>query len=154
MIDVKVSGVDDVIKELEKLTNETDTIMKRTVYNGMKVVADTMNAKVKALKTTKDYKSKGKRYLTENEKKGLVESFGVTPISNRGYTYDAKAGFDGYNEYVKSHPANPMIANFANRGTSYMKAQPFISQTKRAAESKAYEYMKEALNEEIKKRTT
>ena len=115
----------------------------------MEVVADKMRAETEALKTSKQYKTKEKRYCTENEKKGLVESFGVTPIGSRNYIYDAKAGFDGYNEHIKSKPANPMIANFVNRGTSYMRAQPFINRTKRAAETQAYQAMQDELNKVI-----
>lgn len=150
-VEVSMNGLDDAIRMLQKLTDDVDPIFKRTLYKGMDVVADTMRESVKALKT--DKVKKGKRYCTVNEKKGLIESFGVTPIKFRDGVYDVKAGFDGYNEYIKSHPANPMIANFVNRGTSYMKAQPFISRTERAARLKSIDAMTKALDEEIKKRT-
>jgi len=144
------SGIDELIKELERYTEGAEEYMKYVVYDGMEVVADAMRAEVEGLKTSKQYKTKGKRYCTENERKGLVESFGVTPISARNYIFDANAGFDGYNEYVRSEPANPMIANFINRGTSYMRAQPFINRTKRVAETKAVEAMQKSLDDVIK----
>lgn len=145
-VSVSHSGIYELVKQLEKYTNYTDKYMRAIVYDGMEVVADAMRAEVEGLKTSKQYKTKGKRYCTENEKKGLIESFGVTPIGARNYVYDANAGFDGYNEHIKSEPANPMIANFINRGTSYMKAQPFINRTKRVAETKAVEAMKQTLD--------
>jgi HK97 gp10 family phage protein len=149
-VQVSHSGIYDLVKELEKYTQNTDGHMRMVVYKGMEVVADKMRSEVEGLKTSKQYKTKGKRYCTENEKKGLVESFGVTPISARNYIFDANAGFDGYNEYVRSEPANPMIANFINRGTSYMRAQPFINRTKRVAETKAVEAMQKSLDDVIK----
>lgn len=148
-VQVSHSGIYDLVKELERYTQNTDGHMKMVVYKGMEVVADKMRAETESLKTSKQYKTKGKRYCTENEKKGLIESFGVTPIGARNYIYDAKAGFDGHNEHIKSEPANPMIANFVNRGTSYMRAQPFINRTKRAAETQAYQAMQDELNKVI-----
>lgn len=148
-VTVQLSGISDLVKELERYTQNTDGHMRMVVYKGMEVVADKMRSEVEGLKTSKQYKTKGKRYCTENEKKGLIESFGVTPIGARNYVYDAKAGFDGYNEHIKSEPANPMIANFVNRGTSYMRAQPFINRTKRTAETQALQAMQDELNKVI-----
>lgn len=148
-VQVSHSGIYDLVKELEKYTQNTDEHMRMVVYKGMEVVADKMRSEVEGLKTSKQYKTKGKRYCTENEKKGLIESFGVTPIGARNYVYDANAGFDGYNEHIKSEPANPMIANFVNRGTSYMRAQPFINRTKRTAETQALQAMQDELNKVI-----
>lgn len=146
------SGIYELIQQLEKITDCADEYLPWIVYDGMEVVADKMRSEVEGLKTSKQYKTKGRRYCTENEKKGLIESFGVTPISrnfNADDAYDANAGFDGYNEHIKSNPANPMIANFINRGTSYMKPQPFISRTKRVAETQAVQAMQKRLNDAI-----
>lgn len=153
MVEVKTTGIEDTIKEFEKLVRDEEVIFKRTMYPGVKVVADYMRSQIKSLKTTKHYKAKGKRYATENEIKGLIESMGVTPIRKYGDDYDANVGFDGYNQHVRTKPANQKIANFINRGTSYMKAQPFLTRTKSATQAQAIEAMREAMDEEITKRT-
>lgn len=157
---VVLFGFDDFIRELQRIENDNDEIMRALVKDGINVVADTMKAQIEALKTTKDDKYVGKtkkRYATRGEKEGLIESMGYTHIDVREDIYNAKVGFDGYNntitkKYPKGQP-NPMIAHFIDRGTSYMIAQPFIDKTKRKAKANALDAMQQALDREINSRT-
>ena len=160
IVRITTFGIDDLVAELQRIENSTDDIMRSVVKDGVNVVADTMKAQLRALKTTKDDKYVGKtskRYATKNEKEGLIESMGYTHIDLRDDVYNAKVGFDGYNntktkKYPKGQP-NPMIANFIDRGTSYMIAQPFITKTKNLAKANALDKMQQALDREITKRT-
>ena len=114
MVKVTTIGINDFIAELQRIESSTDEILRDVVKDGINVVADTMKAQLKALKTTKDDKYVGKtskRYATNNEKQGLIESMGYTHIDMREDIYNAKVGWDGYNEtktkkYPKGQP-NP-----------------------------------------------
>ena len=160
VVKITTFGIDDLIAQLQNIENSTDDIMRAVVKEGINVVADTMKAQIRALKTTKDDKYVGKtskRYATKNEKEGLIESMGYTHIDVREDVYNAKVGFDGYNDtktkkWPKGQP-NPMIANYINRGTSYMIPQPFIDQTKSKSKANAIQTMQDALDREITKRT-
>lgn len=150
---VNVSGLDDLLLSLEKLS-DTDAF-KPVVYKGAGVVADVMKQKLAGLKTTSDKaKSSAMRYCYDSDKKVLMEAMGITPIKN-DESVNAKVGFDGYytNSRGEQRPV-PLLANSVNAGTSFMYRQPFINQTKRGAEVTAVQSMsaetQKLINKEIK----
>lgn len=165
--DVRVStvGLDDLVKELERLESPSDVVMfcEDTVYAGVNVMADYMRSQLKNLKTqSKENHRKDKRYAYDIEKQALLDSLGYTPVkqfgSNLAY-FDSNVGFDGYTPYKRpdlakrQYRSNQMIANSINRGTSFMIAQPFISRAKRAGQTKVIEAMRAELEKYIKSRT-
>lgn len=162
MVKITTFGIDDFIAQLQRIENDTDPIMREVMKDGINEVADVMKAQLRGLKTVDDKTwkktlKKGKRYATRGEKEGLIESMGYTHTDLRESVYNAKVGFDGYNKtktkkYPKGQP-NPMIANFIDRGTSYMIPQPFISRTKSQSKAKALEKMQKRLDGEIQQRT-
>lgn len=153
---MKISGMTETLKMLEALNKNTPTTLEEVVLAGVGVVTDTMRDEIENLKTSSTRPKTGKRYPTPEEVEGLKESLGYTPIQWSGETVDSKAGFDGYNtssktkKYPNGH-ANQMIANSINKGTSFLTAQPFINNTKKAAQSKTLEVMQKRLDIEIAK---
>lgn len=157
--DVKFNtrGIDETVRMLEKLAGKDfcDDMCRDAVREGANVVADFMRSKIEKLKTTKSDTTgdkryrKDKRYCTENEKKGLLASMGWAPIEEKFGVYDSNVGFDGYNKFTSTHQANAKIANFINRGTTYMITQPFISQTRNAGVKQATEEMKKQIEYQI-----
>lgn len=155
-VKIKTSGLEELVKEFETLSNqrECDETFEEVVEAGANVVADYMRKQLEGLKTqSKANKRTDKRYATENEKKGLLESMGYAPVKKYGDEINSKIGFDGYNRHTRSQKANQLIANSINRGTSFMIAQPFVTRTKNAGQAKAIDAMSDALDAEIKKRT-
>ena len=155
---VKTSGLDDVVREFEKLADpkECETVFKAVCYEGTKVMADCMKSQINALKTTKQTKTNKneKRYCSEKEKAVLLKEMGVSPIRGDGDGYDAKVGFDGYYENSKGKQvAVQILANSVNHGTSFMHAQRFIDRTKRSGQAQSIDAMGDALDREIAKRT-
>ena len=68
------------------------------------IVADKVRSNIEALPTVTEaealsaYKEKRKTGLTQAQKKGLEEGFGISPMENdKGY-WNVKLGFDGYNK--------------------------------------------------------
>ena len=92
----------------------------------------------------------------DTQKKGLWESLGVTPLSDDGKGFlNVKVGFDGYNRmntkrWPKGQP-NQMIARSIERGTSFMKANPFVKRAVAQTQKRAKEAMSKAANREFEK---
>ena len=139
---MEVTGLDEVIKQLDNFTN--NSILKPMVYKGAGVVADEMKKQVNSLKTGR---TKTKHYISENDKRVLSEAMGIAPIKSDDKIH-TKVGFDGY--YINSRGQErpvPLLANSVNAGTSFMTAQNFVDKTARVTQSKVYEAMsKEADN--------
>lgn len=155
---VKTTGLNETVKELEKLLKNTDDIVEDVTRAGASVAADEMRTQIKLLRTDTGRQKEGtKRYARKVDVEGLLESLGYAPVQFDGTVADSNIGFDGYNrdkskKYPNGHP-NRMIANAINKGTSFMNAQPFINRTKRKAEKKCNAEMQKKLDEEIKKLT-
>lgn len=155
---VTVKGLTETVKMLEKIEKDTDSILEEALTEGGGIVTDTMRAELNQLKTSDEFQTgNGKRYCRPEEKKGLLDSLGYTPVRMKGTVFDINTGFDGYNsnvtkKYPKGH-ANQMIANAINKGTSFMIAQPFINRTRNKAKTDAVEEMQEKLDKEIERLT-
>ena len=68
--------------------------------------------------------------LSQEQKKGLLEGFGVSPIQNSDGYINVKIGFAGYNsvktkKYPKGQP-NALIARVTNSGSSYRQKTRFV----------------------------
>ena len=153
---IKIKGLEDTLKELERLNKNSPEMLEETVKAGVQIATDEMRKQINQLKTSEAKPKKGqKRYPTKKEVQGLKDSLGFTPVRWNDTLIDANAGFDGYNEQkTKKYPnghANQMIANSINAGTSFMQAQPFIRKAANAAKTSVLSEMQKKLNEEIER---
>jgi hypothetical protein len=155
-ITMKTTGMTEVIKELESITESTDGVMKQCVYMGAGEVADVMRAKLGNVRTqtSEDNKNRKKaRYPYAYEKQILQDNMGIAPITSKG-TINTKVGFDGYyiNKQGNKRPI-PLLANTVNAGTSFMKKQDFVSATARSARNACLDAMQKQLNKAIERLT-
>lgn len=155
---VTVKGLTETVKMLEKIESNTDEIIESSLIKGGAKVTDIMRSEINQLKTSDDYQpGDSKRYPRPEDKKGLQDSLGYTPVQMKGSKFDINTGFDGYNSHItKKYPkghANQMIANAINKGTSFLQAQPFINRTRSKARNEAVEEMQKELDKGIKKLT-
>lgn len=148
--------------QLGKLGDKTPEICGKAIYEGAKIVADEVAARLNALNTTtdkiamKNWKKQQPSYITQRAKDGLIESFGVTPMSrDKDGIYNVKLGFDGYNSVKtkrwRNGQPNAMIARACESGSSAMHKQPFFRESVQKTRKKAEARMAEILDEEIKK---
>lgn len=155
------SGLDEYEKMLAKLeTSESiQAVCGATIYAGADVVADQIRQGIDALPVV-DHRARGSESskiagLTSAQKKGLQESFGITPLSHEDGYYNVKLGFDGYNSVkTKKYPSgqpNALIARSVNSGTSFRQKIPFVDSAVRKSKPKALQAMGTACNEAIKK---
>lgn len=160
MAKVTMKGMDVYLRQLQDLAADTDSMCKMAVYEGTRVVADAVRDGIKTIpdQTRPPKKEDGYVYkgLYPDQKKGLEEGLGVSPITKEGGVWSARVGFEGYNErktrqYPKGQP-NQMVAASTERGTAYREKTPFIRTAVRQCSKEAEQAMALCVESEISKR--
>lgn len=152
-------GLDNYIAYLQSINAVTDEMIGEAVYDMAKVVADKVRANIEALPAVSNaaniatYKQ-GVSRLSEPEKQGLLEGFGVSPMQTDDGYVNVKLGFDGYNsvktkKYPQGQP-NALIARVTESGSSYRKKTPFIRPSVNAARKSAEKAGQAKIDEKIK----
>lgn len=142
----RMTGMEDYVTYVERLAENSEEILGEAVYEMAKVVADRVRANLEALPTVTNaaniamYK-RGKSKLSDVEKKGLLDSFGISTIQNDDGYFNVKLGFEGYNSvqtkrYPRGQP-NALIARVTESGSSYRTKTPFIRPAVRATKKEA-----------------
>ena len=151
-------GLDSYISYLQKIDAVTDEAIGEAVYEMAKVVADSVRSGIQALPTVSNqaniatYK-KGYSRLSDEEKQGLLDGFGVSPMQDDGGYINVKLGFDGYNsvktkKYPKGQP-NALIARVTESGSSYREKTPFIRLAVNASKKQAEQTGRMKIDEKI-----
>ena len=151
-------GLDSYISYLQKINAVTDEVIGEAVYEMAKVVADSIRSGIQALPTVSNaaniatYK-KGYSRLSDEEKQGLLDGFGVSPMQDDGGYINVKLGFDGYNsvktkKYPQGQP-NALIARVTESGSSYREKTPFIRPAVKAAQKEAEQAGQMKIDEKI-----
>lgn len=152
-------GLDNYISYLQKIDAVTDEAIGEAVYEMAKVVADSVRSGIQALPTVSNqaniatYK-KGYSRLSDEEKQGLLDGFGVSPMQDDGGYINVKLGFDGYNsvktkKYPQGQP-NALIARVTESGSSYREKTPFIRPAVKAVQKEAEQAGQAKIDEKIK----
>lgn len=151
-------GLDSYISYLQRIDLVTDEAIGEAVYEMAKVVADSVRSGIQALPTVSNaaniatYK-KGYSRLSDEEKQGLLDGFGVSPMQDDGGYINVKLGFDGYNgvktkKYPKGQP-NALIARVTESGSSYREKTPFIRPAVSASKKQAEQAGQMKIDEKI-----
>lgn len=152
------NGLNSYIEYLQKINAVTDEVISEAVYEMAKVVADSVRASIQALPAVSNeaniatYK-KGYSRLSEPEKQGMLDGFGVSAMQNDNGYINVKLGFDGYNsvktqKYPKGQP-NALIARVTESGSSYREKTPFIRPAVRATKKTAEQAGRAKIDERI-----
>lgn len=152
MARIKFKGLEEYELKLSKMiSSDMKKIADKALVAGAAIVADEVKSRLTKLKSVPHYeamnaaKKRNPTYLTNREKQGLIDSFGITkPGYDKQGFYNVKLGFDGYNDVkTKKFPGgqpNQLIARACESGSSAMIKQPFmrtaISASKKEAEQK------------------
>lgn len=157
MANLKITGLDDYIKQLNKIADPEPAI-KAAIYEGAGLLTDEMRAAIEQLPKFSRGENGGRAHgVTDIERTGLLRGLGITPILSRDGVFNAKIGFEGYNENkTKNWPQgkpNAMIARSIESGTSWLQASPFIDKTTRANKKRVERQMVAAFDKEMKKIT-
>jgi len=157
MAKLKTEGIEETIKMLEKIEANTDEILTAAIEAGAKIVVKEMSSQISSLKTSSEDEDDEKRYPTQRELKSIQSGLGAAPVQDNGTKMDTNIGFAGYDgkqtkRYPRGH-SNKMLAAKFDKGSSFIKAQPFFNKAKRNAEAKATAAMQKVLTDEINRLT-
>lgn len=158
MAKIEFKGLEEYRIKLQQLSALAgERVIGAAVYDGAEIAADIVRQEIQSLPTdehwgTREYPKAGP---SQEEKDGLLESFGITPIRNDDGFVNVKLGFDGYQgkptrKYPRGKP-NQMIARSVNSGTSFMKQTAFMKNAVRKARKRAETAMAQRVGEEIDK---
>ena len=127
-----------------KLYDVSREAIGEAVFQGAKIMADSMTAEIRSLPEAS---------CSRIEKAGLIDGFGIARMQYRNGFNNVKLGFDGYNRVkTKKFPSgqpNAMIARSVEKGSSYMKANPFIDKAVKSARAEAEKIMKQEIEKRI-----
>lgn len=150
-----MEGMSEYIAYLQSIANVTDEAIGAGVYAMAEVVADKVRANIQALPTVSNEANiatyrQGYSRLSDPEKQGLLDGFGVSPMQDDGGYKNVKLGFDGYNSVkTKKYPngqPNVLIARVTESGSSYRQKTPFMRTAVNASRKEALEKGREAVD--------
>lgn len=158
MAKIEFKGLEEYRLKLQQLSAlSEERVLGPAVYDGAEVAADMVRQELQSVPTderwgTPDYPKAGP---SREEKDGLLDSFGITPIRNDNGFVNVKLGFDGYQgkptrKYPRGKP-NQMLARSVENGTSFMRPTAFMKSAIRKARKRAKAAMAKRAAEEIEK---
>ena len=153
MANWKFQGLDEYLRQLERIQGSSDQAIGKAIYEGAGVVAKACARAIKGLPVINQYNSEGG--ITSVQKAGLIEGFGISHAQTDGFYRNVKLGFDGYNgQKTKKFPngqPNSMIARSINSGTSWRRKNPFMDKATASSKSACEATMKRVIDAEIQK---
>ena len=152
-------NLEEYNRKIYDLGAKAQPIIEKAVKEGAAPMADAVRAAINALPTDDSYIRKGSGKIKSGpataQKQAMLNGFGIAPIRNDNGFVNVKIGFDGYSNIVtKRWPQGqpiPMIANAVEAGTSFMSANPFMSQTVNSQRKNTENKIKEVFESEILK---
>ena len=157
MAKLKFQGLEEYENQLLKVQELSKTAVGEAIYYGAKEIADAVKQNIYNLPIdNRSYVRNGMlNGVTEEQRQGLIDSFGVAKLQNDGGFIHVKLGFDGYNSVVtgpfpQGQP-NAMIARSVNSGTSFRRQIPFVDEAVRQHKAAAEEKMKEQFDKVLSK---
>ena len=163
MAKIEIEGFDEYLTQLRALKADAVKICKAVVYPGANVLAAKLRAETEALPTITDAQARNNyrngvvnAALSDSQKAGLLESFGISPIARaKGGAIQCSVGFSGYNGVVtrkfRTGQPNPEVARSLNKGTSYLKRNAFATRAVNKARAEAIEAMKAEADAQIQR---
>lgn len=156
MAKIEFKGLKEYRLKLQQLSALAgERVIGAAVYDGAEIAADIIRQEIQSLPTdehwgTPEHQKAGP---SKEEKDGLLESFGITPIRNDNGFINVKLGFDGYQgkptrKYPRGKP-NQMVARSVESGTSFMRQTAFMKSAVRKARGQAKAAMKKRVEQEI-----
>lgn len=153
---VKMHELEKYEENLLSLYTLSKTMIGEAIYDGAGIVADAVKASIETIPIDNRYATGNTTLygITEEQKQGLRDGFGIAPMRNDNGYMHVKLGFDGYNsQRTKKYPngqPNSLIARSVNTGTSFRQRFPFIdnaaNKSRSAAEQKMIQKFEDSVN--------
>lgn len=141
MATIKFSGLDAYIRKLENLTAHSRGICKMALWEGGKVIGDSIKSALNDIPVQDEYVQKGEKRtgVRTEEKEAIIAAFGLSKMRT-GSNISTKAGFK----------AGTKI-RAVESGASYMQKHPVVRKAINQAKPAAEAAIKEKLEEETNK---
>lgn len=158
MAKFQFDGLEEYALKLSKLESGTRDIAAKAIYAGANIMADEIKSRIAEIPTATNVSGSPENKIdtiTPGQRRGLIESFGISPMREDNGYYNVKLGFDGYNDiktekYPNGQP-NVLIARSVESGTSFRAKRPFVRPAIRARKKDVVEEMGRIVDEEIQK---
>lgn len=158
MATIRMTGIEEYSRALQQLERRTrDEVIGRAVYEGTAIVADAVKSELTNLPTDSGRGSQEHPLdgINRAQKTALIAAMGVSRMQEMDGFVHTKIGFDGYNpiktkRWMQGQP-NAMIARSAERGTSFLKANPFMKRAVQQCKKRVIGIMGTVVDAEIKK---
>lgn len=143
------------ISELELSVREE--VIGPAIYQAGQIAADAIADEIPRVPTDESWGSQGdpKRGPKKAELRAVYNGLGIAKARNDNGFYNVKIGFDGYDKiptkrWPKGRPIQ-MLARSIERGTTFMKPNPFVKKAMAKIRTQALEKMKTTVDAEIEK---
>lgn len=160
MAEVKIEGINELLLFCQIADSKAKRHIGRAIYPAARYVMGIVVEEMNAIQTDDVlFKFRSYRYgPTSKQKKYIILNAGIAKLKMKDNSMDVKIGFDGYIPIKSTNPKNKkglqpvaLIARSVNKGTSFMRAQPFMDKAINRAQNMAVEIMDNELNKEIQK---
>ena len=132
---------DDLADRLSALQKRSDTLVKKALEEGGKVVLKQAQSNLNSVV------GKGTKY--DSRATGELErSLGLSPVKENGVGRDIKVGFS---EPHSGGVSNAMLAALLEYGKHGQPAKPFLKPAKSASKTECIRIMEQTLKEEVEK---
>lgn len=156
MATISFKNGDDYLFRISKLeASLQDEVCGEAIFGATKIVTDAVRREIEALPTDESYgteenPTRGPKRLQVD---GLLRGLGIASMQNDGGFLNVKIGFKGYNtikskRWPQGQP-DQMVARSIERGTIWMKANPFVKRAVAKTRKAAIESMKKTVDEKI-----
>lgn len=134
----EVTGLSELISQIERTEDEVIPMAKMAVYDGAGIIADAVRSELK-------------KVLSGDSTGDLENSLGIQRIVTTAGAAETVVGFAGYD---RNGVPNPLKARVLNSGRSYTnhKKTRFVSKAVKKAQETAQSKMEETFREEFDKR--
>lgn len=147
---IQTKGLDETVKMLEKVANDSKGIMKAGLYEGANIVANQYKANLWNLPTERSHNglprivhSGGKklRGVTREQKQDLIDAMGISKMEDVMDNINVSIGVDGYGsiptqKYPNGVP-NAMLLRSIESGTSFRNKTPVVRPAKNSSQRRA-----------------
>lgn len=157
MASFNMRGLDEYMRRLEALKDDTSKEVEAAVMAGADIVADAIRTSLTTIPThpegTYGTQKNPERGLTPREKADVLSHFGLAPIRDEGTNINTKAGFAGVSSTkTKKYPGGVPITTLVRRiesGTSWIEKTPVIRPAVNRSKTAALEAMQKELEKQI-----
>lgn len=158
MAKIEMKGLNAYTAVLSNLERSVKTeVIGKAIYDAAGMVTDEIQKGISSIPTDNTYgwKNHLANGITSKQKAGLHNGLGISHMRDDFGYLNVRVGFDGYNDvkttaFPNGQP-NLLIARAVERGTSYVKATPFMKRSIERVRKKAMESMRITVDTNIAK---